>query len=130
MTGPYDDIINHPHHTSSRHPRMPRIDRASQFAPFAALTGYEETIKETERITEEMRLLTDGEREEIGRKLRDAMVTGRKASLTYFVLDRLKEGGKYKTVTSVIKAVKGDCIIIEGERIKLNYILNITPLSD
>lgn len=48
-TGKYDDIINLPHHVSDHHPRMPISDRAAQFAPFAALTGHSETIKETEK---------------------------------------------------------------------------------
>ena len=48
--GKYDDILNMEHHTSLRHPRMPLHDRAAQFAPFAALTGYEEVIGETIRL--------------------------------------------------------------------------------
>ena len=47
--GKYDDIINLPHHVSKKHPQMPIADRAAQFAPFAALTGYGEQIKETAR---------------------------------------------------------------------------------
>ena len=49
----YDDIIDLPHHTSKKHPRMPLLDRAAQFAPFAALTGHEAAIKETARLTED-----------------------------------------------------------------------------
>lgn len=56
-TGPYDDIINLPHHTSPTRPRMPMANRAAQFAPFAALTGYDEAIRETERVTESEREL-------------------------------------------------------------------------
>ena len=51
--GKYDDIINLPHHVSKKHSQMPIADRAAQFAPFAALTGYGEQIKETARTTEE-----------------------------------------------------------------------------
>lgn len=51
--GNYDDIINLPHHISKKHPRLSIEQRAAQFAPFAALTGYEEQIKETERIINE-----------------------------------------------------------------------------
>ena len=50
--GKYDDIINLPHHVSKKHSQMPIADRAAQFAPFAALTGYGEQIKETARTTE------------------------------------------------------------------------------
>ena len=49
----YEDIIGLPHHVSQRHPHMPVSDRAAQFAPFAALTGYGDVIKETARQTEE-----------------------------------------------------------------------------
>lgn len=51
--GKYDDIIELPHHVSDTHPQMPLLDRAAQFAPFAALTGHNEAIKETERLTVE-----------------------------------------------------------------------------
>ncbi len=49
----YDDIINHPHYQSATRPHMSMYNRAAQFAPFAALTGYEEAIEETARIVEE-----------------------------------------------------------------------------
>lgn len=55
----YDDIINLPHPTSTKHPRMPLYERAAQFSPFAALTGYEEAIEEVERLTCEKQELSD-----------------------------------------------------------------------
>ena len=55
----YDDIIDLPHHVSKNHPQMPLIDRAAQFSPFAALTGYDAAIAETARLTEEKRELSD-----------------------------------------------------------------------
>ena len=59
----YDDIIEMPHHVSDTHPQMPLLDRAAQFAPFAALTGHSEAIKETERLTvERIELGEKGER--------------------------------------------------------------------
>ena len=48
----YEDIINMPHHISKKHPRLSMEQRAAQFAPFAALTGYEEQVMETARVTE------------------------------------------------------------------------------
>ena len=63
MSGKYDDIIDLPHPTSKKHPRMSRQNRAAQFSPFAALTGYDAAIRETARITEDRRELS----EEIGR---------------------------------------------------------------
>ena len=50
----YDDIINLPHHVSKRHPQMSMWNRAAQFAPFAALTGYEESIKESAQENEKL----------------------------------------------------------------------------
>ncbi len=62
--GRYDDIIHLPHHVSSTHPQMPLIDRAAQFAPFAALTGHADAIKETERLTvERIELAEKGEKD-------------------------------------------------------------------
>ena len=51
---PYEDIVNLPHHVSGKHPRMPMIKRAAQFAPFAALTGYNDAVEEAARLTAEM----------------------------------------------------------------------------
>ena len=64
-TGKYDDIINLPHHASKRHPQMPLLNRAAQFAPFAALTGYQESIEETARLVEEKIELEEIEVEKI-----------------------------------------------------------------
>ena len=62
MSGPYDDIINLPHPTSERHPRMPMAARAAQFSPFAALTGYEDAVHETARLTSSRAELTEEEK--------------------------------------------------------------------
>jgi len=56
MTGSYDDIINLPHHVSTSHPHMSTLDRAAQFSPFSALTGYGAAVKETARLTDENRI--------------------------------------------------------------------------
>ena len=60
----YDDIINLPHHRSDKRPKMPLCDRAAQFSPFAALTGYDEAIKESARLTEQRRELSDEKKNE------------------------------------------------------------------
>ena len=52
-SGKYGSIINHPHHVSKKHPQMSLIDRAAQFSPFAALTGYDTAVRETARLAEE-----------------------------------------------------------------------------
>ena len=61
----YDDIINLPHHVSLTHPHMSRLDRAAQFSPFAALTGYDAAIKETARLTDKKVELGEYELEEL-----------------------------------------------------------------
>ena len=71
----YDDIINLPHHVSERHPHMPVSDRAAQFAPFAALTGYGDVIKETARLTEARPELSEDERAEMDQTLRAVLNT-------------------------------------------------------
>lgn len=67
--GSYDDIINLPHHVSTRHPQMPLLDRAAQFAPFAALTGHDEAIKETARLTESPVELSEEQAEKLDKRL-------------------------------------------------------------
>ena len=69
MNTPYDDIIHLPHHVSQNHPQMPLRDRAAQFAPFAALTGYEAVVGETARLTASKRELDAQEAEELNRQL-------------------------------------------------------------
>lgn len=68
MNSPYADIIHLPHHVSQNHPQMPMLDRAAQFAPFAALTGYEAAVGETARLTAERRELDTQEAEELNRR--------------------------------------------------------------
>ena len=69
MTSKYSDIINLPHHQSKTHPHMSQLDRAAQFAPFAALTGYEEAIIEAAKINEEKKIISSDEIQEIRNKL-------------------------------------------------------------
>ena len=69
MNDKYTDMIYMPHPVSKKHPQMPILDRAAQFAPFAALTGYGAAIKEIERITEETPVLSQEQIDEINRVL-------------------------------------------------------------
>lgn len=106
MTHEYDDIINLPHPTSSRHPRMPMYDRAAQFAPFAALTGHSEAMQETARKTNERIELCESDCEKLNRKvlyILSHINEHPKVSFTYFKEDGLKEGGEYLTKTGNIK---------------------------
>lgn len=103
MNDTYDDILYLPHPTSRTHPRMSRQDRAAQFSPFAALTGYEDTVKETARLTEERPILTEDEMAELDARLRLAMELGTEVSVTWFRPDSRKSGGSYVTAAGRIR---------------------------
>ena len=101
----YDDIINLKRPASRRMP-MSITNRAAQFAPFAALTGYDEAIKETSRITSEKHELSDGKIEIINNKLNEIKNNGiRRVKITYFVKDDKKDGGEYITEEVDIKKI-------------------------
>ena len=108
MSGKYDDIINLPHHVSPTRPQMSMIDRAAQFSPFAALTGYEDAILETGRLTDVRAELTEDELEALNSKyqlLMDTISTEVEVSITYFKPDDRKTGGAYLTEQDVVKKV-------------------------
>ena len=107
MTTPYDDIIRLPHHVSQNHPQMPLRDRAAQFTPFAALTGYEAAVGET-RLTSERRELDAQEAEELNRRLTDLaarLPDHPEVTVEYFVPDDRKAGGAYVTVTGRVRHI-------------------------
>lgn len=103
MSDNYDDILHLPHPTSKTHPRMSRQDRAAQFSPFAALTGYEAVVKETARLTEERPMLTEDEVAELDTRLRLAMDMDAEVTVTWFRPDDKKSGGSYVTTTGRIR---------------------------
>lgn len=127
----YDDIINLPHHVSALRPHMPLSDRAAQFSPFAALTGYESAVKETARLTDRKLEIDEDTREILNKKLSSAMKDAAKRpvlSITYFIADKDKEGGRYVTAEGVIKKMD-DCdkllVLADGTRIHLDDIIDI-----
>ena len=104
----YDDIVRLPHHVSRKHPQMSMHDRAAQFAPFAALTGYEAEVGETARLTAERRELDAQEAEELNRQLAAIIshLSDRpEVTIEYFVPDERKSGGAYVTVTGRVRHV-------------------------
>lgn len=106
----YADIIDHPHWVSPTHPQMSLYDRAAQFAPFAALSGYDEMIGEEARLLDNRIELSEEELEELNRKLSEITeAIGQRnqpvTTITYFVQDPLKPGGMYQTVTEKIRRV-------------------------
>ena len=123
----YDDIIDLPHY-EPRHPRMTLENRAAQFAPFAALTGHGAAIVETARLTESMTELSPEEQLRLSRRLITAYEKHVHVTVTYFIPDRIKAGGKYgKTYGKIKKIDDIERVIIfeEGQMIPLNFIASI-----
>lgn len=127
----YDDIIGLPHHVSRKHPQMPLLDRAAQFAPFAALTGHEAAIKETARLTEEEIELDENSKELLDfrlQQLQEHLSEHPEVTVTYFCPDEKKTGGAYETVTGVVKKVDeyaGELVFTDGRRIGLGAIVEL-----
>ena len=127
----YDDIIDLPHHVSERHPQMPMIDRAAQFSPFAALTGYDAAIVETARLTDEKRELSEEQKQEINRQLNALQArikTDPTVTVVYFEADDRKAGGAYRTVTGSAKKVDdylGVLELTDGTTIPFDDILSL-----
>lgn len=106
--GKYDDIIDLPHHISKKHPQMSLEARAAQFAPFAALTGYDDAVKETARLTNERIDLDDEAKMMLDAKLqviREQLSEKPLVTIIYFVPDAKKDGGKYVTINGNVKKI-------------------------
>ena len=129
--GEYDDIIGLPHHVSSTRPHMPMLDRAAQFQPFRALTGYEDAVQETARHTDEKVELTEDEKALLDielQRLSDDIASRPQVTLTCFRPDKKKSGGAYVTTTGRLKKIddiEGALILASGERIVIEDILDI-----
>ena len=129
--GKYDDIINLTHPTSKKHPRMPIRDRAAQFAPFAALVGYDDAVEETARVTDDMIEQSDEMMAVIDEKLR--YLSERVGEMpivlvTYFLPDEKKSGGEYKIFEGRIKRLDDydDMMIFEcGKKIPYDKIYSV-----
>lgn len=131
MSNKYEDIINLPHHVSNKHPKMTLEARAAQFAPFAALTGYDDEIKETARLTNERIELDDEVKNFLNNKIRiilEQISTRPVVTFTYFIPDLQKKGGKYVTVTGIVKKIneyKKMIILEDKTEIPIREIINI-----
>ncbi|MBR2042538.1 MAG: hypothetical protein IJ945_09250 [Oscillospiraceae bacterium] len=123
----YFEILSREHPTSKKHPRMSRMNRAAQFAPFAALTGYEESIEETARLTDRRIELSEYEIEELNAKLnfiQEHIKERPEVTIIYFQPDEKKEGGEYITVTGKVRRLD-EClkmIIINNVEINMGDI--------
>lgn len=135
MNGPYDDIIHLPHPTSKKHPRMSMEERAAQFSPFAALTGFGGVIQETGRLTDARVELGESDRAELEQTLNflDSQEEEHPlVQVTYFLPDERKEGGSYVTVTGHLKRidqVEGVLLLQEGVRVPIRDIREVRVAS-
>ena len=132
----YDDIINLSHHVSSRHPQMPLMNRAAQFSPFAALTGYEDAVRETARLTDEKIELDEYEKEKLDRKIQwlgshlDEHIS---VSITYFQPDDKKAGGVYEEIVDTIRKIniyEHEILLTIGTKIPIMNILLMDFILD
>ena len=128
----YDDIINEPYHKSKKHPPMSLYARSAQFASFAALTGYEDAVKETAREVTDRIDIDDELRNILDSKIQIVLENIKKKPeiiITYFVPDLNKEGGAYINVVGIVKkidALKQIIILEDKTEIPINEIINIT----
>lgn len=131
MSGPYEDIIEMPHHVSKKHPQMSAINRAAQFAPFAALTGHDAAIKETARLTDRRLVLDEDALGMLDAKqgmLKDMVEMHPEIVVTYFRPDEKKAGGAYVSAAGAVKKIDGydnSIVLMNGETIPAGDILDI-----
>ena len=126
--GKYDDMINLPRPEPVR-ARMDELSRAAQFAPFAALTGYDEAVGETARLVDEKIELSEDERaylDEQTKKIRE--IPEREIAVTYFIADKRKSGGAYLTARGFVKKIdeiERVLVLTSGEEIPLDDVFDI-----
>lgn len=131
MSGPYDDIINLPHHVSKTRPQMSRAERAAQFAPFSALAGYGAALVETARLTDRRIELEEDDRAAMDRKqqkLMERIGERPEVAVTWFVPDARKEGGQYITTVGRLKRideVQRVMVLVDRTEIPLDDVLDI-----
>ena len=129
MDKDYSDIIDLPHHVSTRHAHLSMESRAAQFSPFAALTGYGDAIDETARLTDARIELDDDRKAELDEKLRllqDPLP--QTVRITHFVPDARTAGGAYRTDTVTVKkidAVQRAIVASDGGAIGIDDIFDI-----
>ena len=131
LASKYEEIMKHPHHVSKTRPQMPMSDRAAQFAPFAALTGYDSAIKETGRLTDEKIELDEESLTALDMKyqlLMEALDDAPEVTITYFQPDERKAGGKYVSAVGAVKKIddfERRITMRDGTRIPMDDVLSI-----
>ena len=131
MNRKYNEIMGLPHHVSKTRPQMPMSDRAAQFAPFAALTGYDAAIKETGRLTDERIELDVEALSALNMKyqlLMEALDEAPEVTITYFQPDERKAGGKYVSAVGAVKKIddfERRITMQDGTKIPMDDVLSI-----
>ncbi|MBQ2823915.1 MAG: hypothetical protein IJF18_04990 [Oscillospiraceae bacterium] len=121
----YDDIINLPHYVSETRQRMSMHDRAAQFSPFAALTGYDDAVEETARLTDERQELSEEKSAELDERLRlikEHIAEKPEITVTFFVADEKKAGGAYETLQGKVRTIDeylAELVFTDGSRVPL-----------
>ena len=128
---PYEDIVDLPPHISMKHPQPTMLERAARFAPFAAITGYEEMVLEEARVTEERVELDEGTLAELNERLNmihESIESEPIIQITYFEPDKKKAGGAYITVTGVVKRIdeyERYVLMADGKKIPIDQIYGL-----
>ena len=127
----YDDMIHLPHHVSKNHPQMSLLNRAAQFSPFAALTGHDDAIRETARLTESFIELNEDKKAQLNEQLqliRENLEQKPECEVEYFKPDEKKEGGTYVTICGQIKKIdeyRHRIIFVDGTVLPIEHIFTI-----
>lgn len=128
----YEDIIHLQHHVSSHHEHMPVADRAAQFSPFAALTGFEGAIKETARLTNQRIELDADTRAMLNERLRivrEQLSSHQEVEIMFYQPDEMKDGGAYVSVRGIVKKIDEyelTVVMQDGTWIPVDEIMAIT----
>ena len=131
MNSKYNEIMGLPHHVSMTRPQMPMSDRAAQFAPFAALTGYDDAVRETGRLTDNKIELEESSLSELNAKLqllRESLADAPEITFTYFKPDERKAGGAYLTTTGTVKKIdeyERQIVLQDGTKLPMDNILDM-----
>lgn len=132
----YDDIINMPHYVSKKHPQMEKQNRAAQFAPFAALAGYSDAVKETARLTDNKIELGEEMKAIINEKLSliDTHIKNKPlVTFTYFVPDKRKNGGTYENTTGNVRQIdifNGIITLMDKRKINISRLIDILEIKE
>lgn len=127
----YDDIIMIPHHVSKKHPQMSPLNRAAQFSPFAALTGYDAAIQEAQRLTDSFIEIDESREIELNEQfsfIRENLDKQPELKITCFQPDEKKSGGSYITVCGRIKKIdeyNRQVVFVDGTTLSIDYILSM-----